>query len=382
MNQDTQWQPTNAPYAMRDRDSRGRKHPEEEHPYRGLYQRDRDRIIHSTAFRRLEYKTQVFVNHEGDFYRTRLTHTFEVSQISRTIARVLGLNEDLTEAIALAHDLGHTPFGHAGETALNQLLTNEGGFEHNMHGLRVVDHLENRYAGFPGLNLSYEVREAFIRHHTPHDHPGIPAEFTNGGSALLEVQATIIADEIAYDNHDIDDGLYSGVLAEEELREQHLWQRAIASFGPGYDALPPQRRRLEGVRRLINLLVTDVLDNTRSNLKRLHIETVSDVRTAKEPLLCPSAEMTPLKKELETFLHSQFYRHYRVTRMAEKCKRFLCEMFQAYMCNPRLLPPRYQQRIDSGKENCSQVVADYIAGMTDRFAEQEYQKLFQPEVRT
>lgn len=371
-----------APYAMTDEFSRGRLHPEQEHPYRGLYQRDRDRIVHSTAFRRLEYKTQVFANHEGDFYRTRLTHTFEVAQISRTFARIFGLNEDLTEAIALAHDLGHTPFGHAGETALDALLRDEGGFEHNLHGLRVVDRLESRYADFPGLNLSFEVREAFIRHHTPHDHPGTPAEFAGCGAPLLEVQATIIADEIAYDNHDIDDGLYSGILEEEALREQPLWQKAVATFGPGYDKLTPKLRRLEGVRRLINLLVTDVYDNTRRNMERLNIRTLADVRAAGEPVLCPSGEMAQIKNQLEAFLRTSFYRHYRVTRMAEKCKRFLSEMFTAYVEDSRLLPTRYQELIATGTQTPRRIVADYVAGMTDRFAEQEYQKLFQPEVKT
>ena len=372
--------PNLAGYAMREELSRGRLHAESEHPYRQLYQRDRDRIIHSMAFRRLEYKTQVFVNHEGDFYRTRLTHTFEVAQISRTLARVLGLNEDLAEAVALAHDLGHTPFGHAGEEALDRLMREHGGFEHNLQGLRVVDLLESRYSSFPGLNLSYEVRESFVRHHTVHDAPTTPEEFRSGDGALLEVQATIVADEIAYDNHDIDDGLYSGILNEEQLLDLALWRKAVETAGKDYRALDPHLRRAEGVRRLINLLVTDVLDNTRRNLAELNIKTLEDVRACKRQIICPSPEILPLKEELERYLSERFYKHYRVLRMAEKCKRFLTEMFLTYIDDPRILPPKHQQRIDS--EGVERAVADYIAGMTDRYAEQEYQKMFHPFIKS
>lgn len=369
-----------AGYAMKDESSRGRIHPESEHQYRSLYQRDRDRIIHSTAFRRLEYKTQVFVNHEGDFYRTRLTHTFEVAQISRTIARVLGLNEDLTEAIALAHDLGHTPFGHAGEYALNELLKDHGGFEHNQQGLRVVDRLENRYSAFNGLNLSFEVREAFVKHHTQHDHPKTPKEFQNLGSPLLEVQATIIADEIAYDNHDIDDGLYSGILNESDLMDLKIWRKAIERIGDNYQNLTFNHRRAEGVRMLINLLATDVIENSKRNIERLKIESIEDVRSCPEIVICASSEIATMKLELENFLAENFYQNYRVMRMAEKSKRFLSEMFNTYTSDTRALPPQYQKAIEEeGKER---IVADYIAGMTDRYAELEYQKLFQPFIKT
>lgn len=365
---------------MTDNFSRGRIHPEIEHSYRSLFQRDRDRIIHSTAFRRLEYKTQVFVNHEGDFYRTRLTHTFEVSQISRTIARVLGLNEDFTEAVALAHDLGHTPFGHAGEIALNELMSDCGGFEHNLQGLRVVDLLENRYAAFPGLNLSYEVREAFVKHHTTHDHPATPEEFRNSGAPLLEVQATIIADEIAYDNHDIDDGLYSGLIDEQDLQDLKIWRAAIEKSGSEYKKLNPFLRRTEGVRHLIDLLASDVVNNSLENIKRLDIKSYDDVRSAGELIICPSDEMRTMKLELEKFLREKFYHNYKVMRMAKKSQRFLTEMFLTYIEDSSILPPRHQQRIND--ISVERVVADYIAGMTDRFAEQEYEKLFHPFTRT
>ncbi len=365
-----------APYAMVSAASRGRAHAEPDHPFRPLYQRDRDRIIHCTAFRRLEYKTQVFVNHEGDHYRTRLTHTLEVAQISRTIARALALNEDLTEAIALAHDLGHTPFGHCGEDVLARLMHEHGGFEHNQQGLRVVDELERRYPAFPGLNLSYEVREAFVRHSTRHDFPAVPPEFQREEGILLEVQTTIVADEIAYDNHDIDDGLSSGILREEELREMTLWRLAIEACGETYDTLPAEMRRAAGVRSLINLLVTDVIDAARERLAAGGIETIADVRASRAMLIAPSAKVAPLKRELEQFLMERFYRHHRILRMARKAQRFLRELFNAYAGDPVLLPEEHQQRVaEFGRERA---VCDYVAGMTDRYAEQECRNLFHP----
>ena len=371
------------PYAMQDADSRGRVYPEQSHKYRSVYQRDRDRVIHSTAFRRLEYKTQVFINHEGDFYRTRLTHTIEVEQISRTIARALGLNEDLTEAIALAHDLGHTPFGHAGEQVLNELLLDFGGFEHNRQGLRVVDELEHRYSTFPGLNLSFEIREAFIRHHYPllsSKDPHIPEVFTDTGTALLEVQATMIADEIAYDNHDIDDGLYSGIIREEELRELALWQLVISELGEEYyNSLEYYNKGSEGVRMLINLLVSDVLESTQRRLVENNIQSVEDVRAFPEMLVTPSEGMSLMKKELEAFLFEVFYKDYRVIRMAKKAKRFIRELFFTYIKDPDTMPLRHQNRIEN--ECIERVAADYIAGMTDRFAELEYSKFFLPFIK-
>lgn len=370
------------PYAMKDSDTRGRVHAEPFHKYRSVYQRDRDRIIHSTAFRRLEYKTQVFVNHEGDLYRTRLTHTIEVSQISRTIARALGLNEDLTEAIALAHDLGHTPFGHAGERVLNELLLDYGGFEHNRQGLRVVDHLEHRYSAFEGLNLSYEIREAFVKHHTPLSglNPHVPEEFRNTGGASLEVQATVVADEIAYDNHDIDDGLYSGIIREEELRELTLWSRVIEEMGEEYyNSLDKYNKGSEGVRMLINILVSDVLENTIASIERLGIKTLEDVKAAGELVVTPSEGMILMKKELEGFLSAAFYKDFRVIRMAKKAQRFIRELFFTYIDDPSTMPQRHQKRI--GAEPVERVVADYIAGMTDRFAELEYSRFFTPFTR-
>lgn len=364
-----------AAYAMTEKASAGRRHPEAEHPYRGLYQRDRDRIIHARAFRRLEYKTQVFANCEGDFYRTRLTHTLEVMQVSRTLAQALGLNEDLTEAIAFAHDLGHTPFGHAGERALDGLMREHGGFEHNLHGLRVVDRLEERYADFPGLNLTAETREAFVRHHPEDLARPEAAEFARLGGALLECQATIAADEIAYDNHDIDDGLYSEIIREEDLRPLRLWQAAAATVDRR-EKMSPKMRRAETVRRLIDLLVGDIIATARANLERLRIRTLADVRACREPVIAHSAAMAAQKAELEEFLKERFYRDPRVHCMMVKSQRFLVEIFRAYTADPRMLPRKYWKRVE--EEGAERTVADYIAGMTDRFAEQEYQKLFMP----
>lgn len=369
-----------APYAASSATSRGRRYPEPEHPYRSMYQRDRDRIIHSVAFRRLEYKTQVFVNREGDHFRTRLTHTLEVAQISRSIARALRLNEDLTEAIALAHDLGHTPYGHSGEEELNRLMEGRGGFDHNSQGLRVVDLLERRYRNFPGLNLSYEVREAFVRHHPPYDAPATVAEFDPHEGAPLETQITVLADEIAYDNHDIDDGLSSGILSEEEVASLPIWQHAIREAPPGHEDLDPELRRAEGVRRLINLLVTDAITTTQKRIQEMGIGSFAEVRACRMPIVTLSPDVAEMKRELEAFLLRRFYQHHRVTRMAKKAQRFLREMFLAYIEDPALLPPAHRRRTE--REDLYRVVADYIAGMTDRFAEQEYRMLFHPFEKT
>lgn len=365
-----------APYAARSATSRGRRFDEPEHPFRPRYQRDRDRIVHSTAFRRLEYKTQVFVNHEGDHYRTRLTHTLEVAQIGRTLARALSLNEDLVEAIALAHDLGHTPFGHSGEAALNRLMRDHGGFEHNMQGLRVVDLLERRYPDFAGLNLTYEVREAFLRHNTRHDRPAPDQGLFEEEGALLEVQITLLADEIAYDNHDIDDGLYAGILREEELRELSLLRAALAGWRDDLDGMAPDLRRCLLVRRLINFLVTDLLETSRGAIAAAGVETVADVRACRAPLIRLSPEVAAMKHELETHLMTRFYRHYRVMRMAKKAQRFLRELFTAYANDPIIMPHDYQDRIK--EHGLHRTVCDYISGMTDRYAEDEYGKLFHP----
>ncbi len=367
------WEAHLASWAARGCTSRGRVHGEPEHPYRSIYQRDRDRIIHSTAFRRLEYKTQVFVNHEGDHYRTRLTHTLEVAQIGRTLARALHLNEDLTEAIALAHDLGHTPFGHSGEDALNGLMAEFGGFEHNAQGLRVVDHLESRYPDFPGLNLSYEVREGFASHSTRHDFPRAREGFPEDERPTLEAQLVEVADEIAYDNHDLDDGLSSGLLDEEEVRKLAIWKRAMT---PEAEGLPRRLRWSQTIRRLINLEATDVIEESRRRLDEAGIGSLDDVRRHPARLVGTGAELTAMKDELETFLQANLYNHYAVRRMANKAQRFLREMFELYANDPHMLPARMRGEID--RWGLERTVADYIAGMTDRFAQEEYQRLFHP----
>lgn len=281
------WEERNlAPYAMKSNLSRGRKYDEPEHPYRSIYQRDRDRIIHSTAFRRLEYKTQVFVNHEGDYYRTRLTHTLEVSQIARSIARALGLNEDLVEAIALAHDLGHTPFGHAGEDALSQLMKNHGGFDHNLHGLRVVDYLERRYPTFRGLNLTWEVREGIVKHSTAFDKPHKIKEFNPEESPTLETQVVDIADEIGYDAHDLDDGVTSGLLNEDDLRKVALWKGADEQIKKAFPEIDSEIRKYQIIRHLINLHASNLIDETKKRIKKYRIDSPKKVREKKFKIVC------------------------------------------------------------------------------------------------
>ncbi|MBI2559701.1 MAG: deoxyguanosinetriphosphate triphosphohydrolase [Planctomycetes bacterium] len=362
-----------ATYAMKSKDSRGRKYSEEEHSYRSIYQRDKDRIIHSTAFRRLEYKTQVFVNHEGDYYRTRLTHTIEVAQISRCVARALGLNEDLTEAIALAHDLGHTPFGHSGEDALKKLMKDHGGFEHNLHGLRVVDILEKRYPEFPGLNLSWEVRESIAKHKTTYDKP-VTDEFNPDERPLLEAQIVDKVDSIAYDNHDLDDSLQAGLITEDALQDVDLWKIASEHIR----AEKPVGRA-QTIIFLINTEVTDLIEHTQSRLKELGIESAQDVRRCKENIVSFSPDLDRKKSDLQAFLFKNVYQHYRVTRMADKAKRFVEELFNAYIGNPKQLPPEYQRWVEIS--GLYQGVCDYIAGMTDRYAQDEYMKLFYPYER-
>lgn len=367
-----------APYAAKSRQSCSRTFAEEEHPFRTAFQRDRDRIIHSSAFRRLEYKTQVFVNHEGDHYRTRLTHTMEVAQIARIIARTLGVNEDLVEAVALAHDLGHTPFGHAGEDILRQLMQESGGFEHNLHTLRVVDLLERRYPQFPGLNLTWEVRESIVKHTTRHDHP-VAAEFRPHLRPLLEAQVVEVADSIAYDSHDLDDGVYAGLLSEEDLLKVELWKEAAAQVGQTYGDLDRRQRRIQTVRFIINWEVTDLVENSAALLEENKISSVENVREFPKTLITFSQDMQRKKDEIEAFLLEHLYKHYRVTRMAQKAKRFIRELFQEYVRNPIQLPPAYQERIK--EDGPRRVACDYIAGMTDRFALDEYKKLFDPYER-
>jgi len=367
-----------APYAARVKDTRGRKYPEPEHVFRSIYQRDRDRIIHSTAFRRLEYKTQVFINHEGDHYRTRLTHTMEVDQISRTIARALGLNEDLTEAIALAHDLGHTPFGHAGERTINDLVHEAGGFEHNWQGLHVVDFLEKRYMGFPGLNLSYEVRQAFLQHSSRPCPLPAPKDLDLSGQPLLETQVTVLADEIAYDNHDLDDGLSSGILDEHELMDVPLWRKAVEMCGAGYRDLPDSMRRSAGVRSLINLLVVDALEEAVRRIETHRIGSPEDVRCCPERLVMESGELRQQKFILEKFLWENLYRHERVVRKTRIAQSVLRSLFDVYRSQPELMPEEFRQRVEA--DGLLRVTGDYVAGMTDRYAIQEYRRLVEPDI--
>ena len=367
-----------APYAMKSCESRGRRHPEPEHPLRSVYQRDRDRVVHSTAFRRLEYKTQVFVNHEGDYYRTRLTHTLEVAQISRTIARIMGLNEDLVEAIALAHDLGHTPFGHSGEEELQEQMKAHGGFEHNRHGLRVVDHLEQRYPSFPGLNLSHEVREAMAKHTTRHDRPTL-AEFDDGTQPVLEAQAVEVADEIAYNNHDLDDGLTAKLLTRGELGELEAWTLAADQIERHQPDLPEKVRDRQIIIGLINSQVTDLVENTTARIAELGISSVQEVRSAGRRLFGFSEAVERQKAELEAFLTEKLYSHYRVVRMMAKAKRFVRDLFQAYLTDDRQLPDEHRRIAQA--EGLHRAICDYIAGMTDRYAQDEYKKLFYPYER-
>ncbi len=352
--------------------SRGRAHAEAEHSYRTAFQRDRDRVVHCTAFRRLEYKTQVFVNHEGDYYRTRLTHSMEAAQISRTIARALGLNEDLCEAVALSHDMGHTPFGHSGEDALRDLMKDHGGFEHNIQALRIVDLLEHRYPGFPGLNLTYETRESMIQHSKVRDKSG----FGKLQAPLLESQVVDIADSIAYDNHDLDDGLKSGILTEDQLEEVALWREARDAVKARHPDLGPKETRAPAILFLINREVGDLLEETTRRLKAAKVKDLEDVRAAKKPLVGFSPEMEKKKAALQKFLFQRFYRHYRVARMATKARRILTELFEEYVRHPEELPPEFQAWAE--REGLHRGVSDYVAGMTDRFAQQEWQRLFLP----
>ncbi len=362
-----------APYAQKSKDSKGRCFEEPEHPYRSVYQRDRDRIIHSRAFRRLQYKTQVFVNHEGDHYRTRLTHTTEVAQVSRTLARTLKLNEDLAESVALAHDLGHPPFGHAGEWALDKLMEEHGGFEHNKQSLRIVDTLERRYPQFEGLNLSWEVREGLMKHKTERDESDGPVEGLQH-SLSLEAQIADLGDEIAYNAHDIDDGLSSKYLTETELREVPLLKEC-------FDEVKEQHgKELDSdylgyylVRVLINKLTTDAVNYTLSQIGKNNIKSVNDVRQFDRKLVTFSPEMDKKEKHLKQFLMANMYSNYQVEIMHEKANRILTELFHLFCRNPKILPPSTQSKINGIPKET--IVCDYIAGMTDRFAINEYRRL-------
>ena len=365
-----------APYAMKSGKSRGRVYKEEEHPYRSAYQRDRDRIIHSSAFRLLEYKTQVFVNHEGDYYRTRLTHTLEVAQIARTIALALRLNVDLTEAIALAHDLGHTPFGHSGEDALNELMAKHGGFNHNAHGLRVVDELEERYPDFPGLNLTWEVREGIVKHSTKFDKSVRIKGLAPQEMPTMETQIVDIADEIAYDNHDLDDGLTSGLLKEEDLKNLPIWNKINSTIPDKYAKIAPEKKKYLMIRNLINMQVTDLIRETEKKVRELKLKSPADIKLMKHKIISFSPAMQRYRKPLRSFLMEKLYHHYRVIRMTDKAKRFIKELFQVYMSKPQALAPQVQKRIKL--DGARKAICDYIAGMTDRNALDEYKKLFDP----
>jgi len=367
-----------ASYAAHSSQTRGRAHPEASAHPRSEFQRDRDRIIHSTGFRRLEYKTQVFVNHEGDLFRTRLTHSLEVAQIGRTIARLLNLNEDLVEAIALAHDLGHTPFGHAGQDALNACMREHGGFEHNLQSLRVVDLLEERYAEFDGLNLTFEAREGILKHCALANAEKLGAvgeRFLAKTQPSLEAQITNLADEIAYNNHDVDDGLRSGLITIEQLMEVPLFARHFDEVRARYPALNGRRIVTETVRRIINALIVDLVATTRSNIETSAVASIADVRAA-TPLAAFSEALLDEHRELKRFLHRHLYRHYKVARMSAKAQRIISDLYTAFIGDARLLPPEHQAR--ESLEG-ARAVADYIAGMTDRYAMREHRRIFAVE---
>ena len=364
-----------APYAADPARSAGRQYPESPPRGRTEFQRDRDRIIHSTAFRRLEYKTQVFVNHEGDLFRTRLTHSLEVAQIGRSIARRLRLDEDLTEAIALAHDLGHTPFGHAGQDALHACMRSYGGFEHNLQSLRVVDVLEQRYGGFDGLNLTFETREGILKHcslRVARTLGDVGARFVAKRRPSLEAQIANLADEIAYNNHDVDDGLRSGLLQMDELAEVRIFARHMKAALATYPELRGRRLVHETVRRMIDTLVTDLIQQTARNISAHSPHNLEDVRHA-PTLVGFSSSIAREQQELKGFLRGRLYRHYRVARMSAKAKRIVTELFQAFHTDTRLLPPEFQAR---AAENAPRAIADYIAGMTDRYAILEHRRLY------
>jgi dGTPase len=379
-----------APYAVRDAVSRGRAHPEPPPTYRSEFQRDRDRIIHSGAFRRLEYKTQVFVNHEGDLFRTRLTHSIEVAQIARAIARALSLNEDLTEAIALAHDLGHTPFGHAGQDALNACMKDHGGFEHNLQSLRVVDELEERYAEFTGLNLMFETREGILKHCSPSKAPELGElgrRFLDKRQPSLEAQLTNLADEIAYNSHDVDDGLRSGLISLEQLQEIGLFAEHHAEVERNYPDLPARRVIHEVVRRIIGQQVGDLVETSIRRIEAAAPGDLEAVRGHGEALIAFSENMLERNLELKRFLRTSLYRHYRVHRMSIKARRVIESLFEAFFEDPRLLPDKAQQQVRllgeaQGEAGRARAVADYIAGMTDRYAITEYERVYNPRELT
>ena len=375
-----------APCAAHPAATRGRQHNESAPAYRSEYQRDRDRVIHSAAFRRLEYKTQVFVNHEGDLFRTRLTHSIEVAQVARSIARALQLNEDLTEGIALAHDLGHTPFGHAGQDALNACMQDYGGFEHNLQSLRVVDELEDRYAAFPGLNLTFETREGILKHCSLKNADTLGElgrRFIEKQQPSLEAQLTNLADEIAYNSHDVDDGLRSGLIEVEELCTVELFREQYEIVRSRYPELAPRRTIHEVVRRLIGCQVIDLIETSKARLEQAAPESIDAVRNHGDTLIVFSDAMREKNLQLKRYLRTHLYRHYRVHRMSAKAGRTITALFELFLDDTRLLPEAAQQQVallekTSGKDGRARAVADYIAGMTDRYAITEYERTFNP----
>jgi dGTPase len=378
-----------SPYAAHPEHTRGRRYPEAKPEYRSEYQRDRDRIVHSTAFRRLVYKTQVFVNHEGDLYRTRLTHSLEVAQIARTIARALKLNEELSEAICLAHDLGHTPFGHAGQDALNQCMQDFGGFEHNLQSLRVVDELEEHYAEFDGLNLTFECREGILKH-CSHNNAlqlgDLGERFINRQQPGLEAQLANFADEIAYNNHDVEDGIRAGLISIEQLSEVPLFRRYQQEVLAKYPALAGRRLVYEILRRMINHLVSDLIDSSATRLAASGVRSIAQVRSQPRALIGFSDATGELNHALKTFLREQLYKHYKVRRMTAKAQRIVRELFEAFFNEPALMPDEHEARtrleLVQGPAGRARAVADYIAGMTDRYAILEHSRLFDPSERT
>ncbi|MCI0507247.1 MAG: deoxyguanosinetriphosphate triphosphohydrolase [Gammaproteobacteria bacterium] len=375
-----------APYATSNASSRGRRHPEAPPNNRSEFQRDRDRIVHSAAFRRLEYKTQVFVNHEGDMFRTRLTHSLEVAQIGRTIARALQANEELTEAISLAHDLGHTPFGHAGQDALNDCMRDYGGFEHNLQSLRIVDHLEEKYAEFNGLNLTFETREGILKHCSVKNAQqlgDIGERFLKKQQPGLEAQIANFADEIAYNNHDVDDGLRAGLLSIEQMREVDLFNQQYEEVMQQYPAISERRAIHEIIRRMINRQITDFLAATSAQIKSVNPACADDIKQLPAPIAVYSDEMQGKTRQLKKTLRTSLYQHYRVHRMSTKAKLVIKSLFQAFMDDIRLLPTDTCKNASieynaSGDGARAVVIADYIAGMTDRYAIREYERIFDP----
>jgi dGTPase len=366
-----------APYGMRSRNSKGRAYPEGEPEYRTAFQRDRDRILHTTAFRRLEYKTQVFINYEGDYYRTRLTHTLEVAQIGRTAARALGGNEDLLETICLAHDLGHPPFGHSGEVALARLMKEHGGFDHNKQSLRIVTQLERRYPAFPGLNLTWEVREGIVKHESEYDIADA-SDYNPELRGGLEAQIANAADELAYTAHDLDDGLRSGMITPDMLDGIPLWE-ILVEEAHWRSARLDELTRHQMIRQLIGLEVTDLVHTTDQRLRESGVRSVEELQQLPYNVVGYSEDLHRRNRQLKDFLYAKLYRHHRVVRMAVKAERSIGELWNAYCSEPEMLPFHVQEL--AAERGLERTVCDYVAGMTDRFAIEEYQKLFDPRMK-